>query len=331
MRTYCFALLIAVCGSLFSSGCGPAASGSKPTVAFVTNNPYEFWTIAERGTEKAAKEFDVTVEFQRPARGTPEEQRAIIEDLMAKRVKGIAISPNDAANQAAFLDTVAATVPLVTQDSDLPPGSKRTCYVGTDNYTAGLAAGKLVHECMPDGGNVIIFVGKLDVQNAVERKQGVLDSLAGVKGAKGPELGKYTLVDTLTDNASQATCKANAEDALVKYGGDPEKLCLVGLWAYNPPALLAAVKGANLIGKVKMVGFDENEETLQGVADGAIYGTIVQQPYEFGYQAIRILAGLARGDHSVVPEGGILYIPHREITHDNLQPFWDELKKLKNG
>ena len=133
----------------------------------------------------------------------------------------------------------------------------------------------------------------------------------------------------MTDDAQQDKCKANVEDTLVKYGAEPDKLCLVGLWAYNPPAILAAVKGAGLAGKVHIVAFDENEETLQGVKDGEIYGTIVQNPFEFGYQAVRILAGLARGDRSVLPEGGILHIPHREITHDNVEPFWAELKRLK--
>ena len=81
-----FALTLTILGT--SAGCGaksePRAKDGKPVVAFVTNNPYEFWTIARRGTEKAAKEFDVTVDFQTPPRGTAAEQRSIIEDLLAK-------------------------------------------------------------------------------------------------------------------------------------------------------------------------------------------------------------------------------------------------------
>jgi ribose transport system substrate-binding protein len=308
---------------------GGSTKGGPVTVAFISNNPYEFWTIARRGTEKAAREFDVKVEFHMPPRGTAAEQRQIIEDLLAKGVQGIAISPNDAANQASFLNQVADQVPLITQDSDLPPGSKRLAYIGTNNYEAGRAAGQLVKEVMPEGGRVIIFVGKLDVQNAVERRQGVLDELAGTKGATGPQLGKYELLDTMTDDAKQEKCQANAEDALVKHGYDPTHLCLVGLWAYNPPAMLAAVKGANLQGKVRLVGFDENEETLQGIKDGHIYGTIVQQPFQFGYEAVRMLAAIARGDRSVLPLDGILYVPHRVIKRDNVEAFHEELRKLK--
>ena len=306
-----------------------AGGADRPTVAFISNNPFEFWTIARKGTEKAAKEFDVDVEFRMPAQGSADEQRQIIEDLLSKGVKGIAISPNDSENQAPFLDEVAEQVPLIAQDNDLPPGSKRLCYIGTDNYLAGKAAGKLVKEALPEGGRVMIYVGKLDAQNAIERRQGVLDELAGKEDAEGPELGQYQLLDTMTDNTSQEACKANVEDTLVKHGKEPEKLCLVGLWEYNPPAMLAAVKEAELQGKVKIVGFDENEETLKGIQDGDIIGSIVQNPFEFGYQAVKILAAVARGDKSVLPEGGIMYVDYRVINKENVKDFWEQLRELK--
>lgn len=327
VATGCLGLLLLLLGGC--SGQSGAPEGGKPRVAFVSNNPFEFWTIARRGTEKAAVDFDCEVTFRMPARGTAAEQRQIIEDLLAKGIQGIAISPNDSVNQAGFLNGVGRQVPLVTQDSDLPPGSSRLCFIGTNNYEAGRAAGALVKEAMPDGGKVVIYVGKLDVQNAKERRQGVLDELAGTPGAKGPELGKYLLLDTMTDDARQDKCKANVEDTLVKQHNDADRLCLVGLWAYNPPAMLAAVKDARLEGRVRLVGFDENEETLQGIKDGHIYGTIVQQPYQFGYESVRILAAVVRGDKSVLPGDGVIYVPHDVIRRDNVEAFHDRLRQLK--
>lgn len=313
-----------------------AAPKEAVTVAFISNNPFDFWTIAERGTDKAKAELGVNVEFRRPARGTAAEQKQIIEDLLVKGVKGIAISPNDAANQVAFLDEVAGKTNLITVDSDVPPGHKRLCYIGTDNFEAGRAAGELAKKAAPDGGGVVIFVGKLDVQNAVERRAGVIAALAGAKTfdeadklGKQPypiKLGNWTLLDTRTDDAKQEKCKANAEDILVKH---PDVKCLVGLWAYNPPAILAALKDKQKEGKIAIVGFDEDEPTLQGIKDGHIIGAIVQNPFEFGAQAVRVLAALAKGDKSVLPKDGILYVPHRTITKDNVQAFHDELKKLK--
>lgn len=309
---------------------GTARSAGQTTVAFVSNNPYEFWAIAKKGTEKAAADLDVKVEFRMPPQGTGTEQRQIVEDLLVQGIQGIAVSPVDPTNQAEFFDEVAEQVPLITQDSDLPPGSKRVCFVGTDNYQAGKAAGRLVKEALPEGGRVAIYVGSMDAQNAIDRRQGVLDELAGEKDAAGPELGKYTLIDTFTDNASQEECKRKAEDTLVSHAkDDPESLCLVGLWAYNPPAMLAAVQDQGLAGKVKLVGFDENEETLQGIQDGHIIGTIAQQPFEIGYQAIKILASLARGEKSVVPESGVLSIDYKVIKSDNVEAFREELQRLK--
>src|SRR5690349_5342856 len=172
-----------VVSSLCLIGCSGSKStsggGDKIKVAFVSNNAFEFWTYARRGTEKAAKELGVECEFKMPSQGTAEEQRQIVDDLMAKGIKGLAISPKDAANQQVYLDEIAARIPLVTQDSDLPPGSKRRCYIGTNNYEAGKSAGKIVKEVMPNGGKVLIFVGSLDVKNAQERRQGVIDELAG--------------------------------------------------------------------------------------------------------------------------------------------------------
>jgi len=331
-RTLLFAI---VSSSLVAAGCSKSGDGvsgggdKKLRVAFVSNNAFEFWTYARRGTEAAAQELGVECEFKMPAQGTAEEQRQIVDDLMAKGIQGLAISPKDAVNQAVYLDEIASRIPLVTQDSDLPAGSKRLCYIGTNNYEAGKSAGRLVKEAMPDGGKVLIFVGSLDVKNAQERRQGVLDELAGSENAQGPQLGKFELLGTKTDEAKQDVCKANAEDELAKYQGDPTKLCLVGLWAYNPPACLNAVQGKGLVGQVKIVGFDEDETTLQGIQDGGITGTIVQQPYLFGYKAVQLLTALARGDRSTLPADGVLYVPHETIRRENVSAFLAKLQELR--
>jgi ribose transport system substrate-binding protein len=313
-------------------------SAGRNRVAFITNNSYDFWKIAQRGTEKAATEFNVDVEFKMPSGGgTAEEQRRFIEDLLSKGIKGIAISPNDAANQTEFFKEVSAKVPLITQDSDLPDTSARRCYIGTDNYTAGRAVGELVKKAVPGGGQIMIYVGKLDVQNAVERRQGVLDELAGKEKGKGElaekgrRYGDFTLLDTMTDDGKREKCQANAEDTLIKY---PDVRCLIGLWEYNPPAMLRAVMAQKKEGKVAIVGFDENDETLEGIKQGDVAGTVVQNPFQFGYEAVKILASLARGDQSVLDRKDIdaeqrIYVPHRVITKDNVEAFHADLNKLK--
>ena len=81
----------------------------------------------------------------------------------------------------------------------------------------------------------------------------------------------------------------------------PDIDLLVGLWAYNTPQIYNAVKAAGKEGPVKIVGFDEDQQTLKGISEGAIEATVVQQPYEFGYQSMNKLAAYIEGDKSMVP------------------------------
>lgn len=307
---------LAACNQGGAPADGPAAApAGAPTVAFVTNNAGEFWTIAEEGTKKAAADLGVKVVFKLPATGTAQEQQQILEDLLVTGVQGVAISPVDPQNWTAVLNDFAAKVPIVTQDSDAPE-SNRACYIGTDNYEAGKAAGELVKQALPDGGKIMLFVGTLDAQNAQDRKRGVEDAVAGTN---------ITILDTRTDDVDRARAVANVEDALVR---NPDLAACVGLWSYNGPAILQAVTGANKLGQVKIVAFDEEPPTLQGIIDGHIEGTIVQQPYEFGYQSVRLLTELIEGNGSRIPESKQIFVPVKTITKSNVDAFWAELKRM---
>ena len=102
---------------------------------------------------------------------------------------------------------------------------------------------------------------------------------------------------------------------------------MVGLYSYNGPAILNAVKSAGKTGKVKIVCFDEDADTLAGVADGFIFGTVVQQPYEFGKQAITKMAAYLGGDKSALA-GGKQIVPTKSIMKDNVAEFQASMKKI---
>lgn len=292
-----------------------ADTEETPSVAFVSNTVSDFWTIAKAGVHDGERDFGVRCEFRMPAQGTATEQKQIIEDLMVKGVTGISISPINPANQTGLLDRVAESVNLLCMDSDAPD-SKRLCYVGTDNYKAGLIAGEEIMKALPDGGKVVLFVGTLDALNAKERRQGILDAIKG---------SNVEVIDTLLDNADHAKAKANVEDTLVKH---PDIAGLMGLWSYNGPAIAGAVISAGKQGKVQIVVFDEEAGTLQAVKDGVIFSTIVQRPYEFGYQSMKILAALARGEDPEIPASKTIDTGVEVINKDNVDEFWANLKKL---
>jgi ribose transport system substrate-binding protein len=314
-------VVLVVISLLVGVACSPNGSTDDSVkqlkLAFVTNNSADFWTIARRGVEKADEELpDVTAEFRITSDGTAAEQKRIIDDLMTKGVDGVAISPIDPDNQNALINEAAKRAVVFTQDSDAP-NSDRACYVGTDNVTAGRQAGQLLREALPDGGKVMLFVGKLDVRNAQERVQGIKDAIAG---------SNVEIIDVRTDDTDQVRAKSNAADTLVKY---PDLKALVGLWSYNGPAILNAVREANKTGKVKIVTFDEADETLEGIRAGAIYATVVQQPYEFGYQAIKLMAQAAKGDRSVIPASKQIIIPTLIVNNSNVEEFTQRINELR--
>jgi ribose transport system substrate-binding protein len=306
-----------------------------PRLAFVTNGVASFWTIAAKGARDGGAAAGAQVTVHMPAEGITDQKR-ILEDLVTRGVDGVAVSPIDPANQTETLNMVAERAHLVTHDSDAPD-SNRVCYIGMDNYIAGRMCGELVKEALPEGGKVFIFIGRLEQHNAKRRRQGVIDELLDRShdpdryDPPGATLAgeKYQIVGTLTDQFDVSLGKANAEDALTRH---PDLGCMVGLFVYNPPVILSALQQAGKLGQVKVVGFDEADETLAGIQQGTVYGTVAQDPYNYGYRSMEILAALARGDESGIPESRFIEIPARQVRQDNVGAFWADLKsKLGEG
>ena len=314
-----FVFLIASCkpASSNANGGDGTATGKEIKLAFVTNNASDYWTIARKGVEKADAELtDVTVEFKLPGEGTAAEQKRIIDDLVSTGISGIAVSPVDPDNQTQLINDTAKKALIITQDSDAPK-SERAMYIGTDNVAAGRQAGELVKEALPNGGKIMVFVGKSDARNAAERYQGLKEALTGTK---------VEIIDVRTDDTDRARAKTNAADTLVKY---PDVAALVGLWSYNGPAILNAVKDANKIGQVKIICFDEEDETLAGVKEGSIFATVVQQPYEFGYQSVKLMAQILKGDRSAIPANKQINVPTLVIKKDSVEEFIKKINGLR--
>jgi ribose transport system substrate-binding protein len=309
-------LAIACACVLLAAACS-RPGGSEKKLAFVTNNAADFWTIARKGCEKADAELkDIAVEFKMNAEGTAAEQKRIVDDLMAKGVDGIAMSPVDPENQTQLINDLARQVVVFTQDSDAPK-SDRMCYIGTDNVAAGRQAGALIKEALPQGGKIMVFVGKIDQLNAQERLAGIKEALQG---------SNVEIIDVRTDDTDRVRAKANVSETLVRY---PDVAALVGLWSYNGPAIVNAVRDAGKTGQVKIVCFDEEDETLAGVKDGAIYATVVQQPFEFGYQVMHMMAKVLTGDKSGIPPSKQVFIPTLVVKQDNVDEFTTRINQLR--
>jgi ribose transport system substrate-binding protein len=298
-----------------------AAKQAPLKLAFITNNTAGFWQIAHAGIKKAESELGLRVTFEMPPNGAVEEQIQYLENKIARGYDAVAISPIDAENMVPVLDKVAERLPLFTHDSDAPD-SDRLAYVGTNNYEAGRLLGTRLLKVLPDGGKIVMFVGNLDAQNANDRRRGILDVIT----ESGIPIVEST--ECKLDGTDRARAKQNVEDVIASSAGVD---VLIGLYAYNGPAIASVLKNSNNVGKIKALCFDEDAETLRAVGEGVIEATVVQQPFEFGYQVVHLMVDYLKNGESVLPDGGVLDIPVLEIDADKVDDFQARLEELTKG
>jgi ribose transport system substrate-binding protein len=298
-------------------GATPSATAQqKKTLVFVVNGASDFWKIAEAGVKKAQGELPkYTLQFKYPEQAAAAVQQRVMEDLVAAGVAGIMVSSVDPKNQTDGLNKIAAQTLLFTTDSDAPQ-SKRVAYIGSSNVDLGKSAGKLMLQALPKGGKCIGFVGLPGADNARERIEGVK---ATIKGSK------VELIDVRGDEIDQGRAKRNVEDALA---ANPEIACLVGFYSYNTPRIYEVLKESGKLGKVKVIGFDEDPITLGGVKEGAIVGTVVQQPFEWGYRGMKLMAAYLEGNKSGIPKDGIIIVPGKVIDKSNVDAFTASMKQM---
>jgi ribose transport system substrate-binding protein len=308
-------LLLGAAGvaALMALGDAAALAQDKPVFALVpknTNNP--FFDQARDGCKAAEAEYgDFECLYIGPGEhGGGEEQLQVVNDLIARRVDGIAVSPSNAPAIGSVLPQARdAGIPVLTWDSDLLAEHQdlRVAYVGTKNYDIGVNLAERVMELKPDGGTICIQSGGAAAANHNERMQGIRDTLAGVEGTEPPgerlddtngwtEIAGcplYTDDDFMRANQQLEDILAREPDldAFVPTGGFPQ---------FIPDAYRAAVtphKGRIDSGELALVVADTLPVQMDLMNEGLSLGQVGQRPFEMGYQSMVFL-------RQMVIEGG---------------------------
>mgnify|MGYP001057634327 CR=1 FL=1 len=314
LATAAAALLVTAAFATFG-----AQAQDKKQLAFVVNGASDFWKLAEAGVKKAQGELpNYELSFKYPEQAAAAVQQRLMEDLVAAGVSAIMVSAVDPKSSTDALNNIGKQVPLFTTDSDAPD-TNRIAYIGSSNTDAGKQAGEIALKALPDGGKCIGFVGLPGADNARERIEGMKATIAG---------SKVELIDVRGDDIDQTRAKRNVEDALA---ANPDIQCMVGFYSYNPPRIYEVLREAGKLGKVTVIAFDEDPITLGGVREGSIAGTVVQQPYEWGYQGMKLMAKYLEGDKSVVPDNKLIIVPTKIIDKANVDAFEAELKSRIGG
>jgi len=303
--------------------CSVAAAGAlaqdKKSLVFVVNGASDFWKLAEAGVKKAQTELpNYDLQFKYPEQAAAAVQQRLMDDLVAAGASAIMVSAVDPKTSTDALNRIGNQVPLFTTDSDAPDTS-RIAYIGSSNTDAGRQAGQIALKALPNGGKCIGFVGLPGADNARERIEGMKQVIAG---------SNIELIDVRGDDIDMTRAKRNVEDALA---ANPDIDCMVGFYSYNPPKIYEALQASGKLGEITVIAFDEDPITLGAVREGSFAGTVVQDPYQWGYQGMKLMAAYLEGDKSIVPADGLMIVPTKVIDQNNVDSFEAGLKKRLNG
>ena len=278
--------------------------------AFVTNNSSEFWNIATKGVQKAERELRIKVEVFHPLRGQVSEQVRYLENILLLNFDGIPVSPVNA-DELTPRSTgwPSACLSFATTRTRLVPSGGRTSVRTMSKRVAPQRKPRSVRWVPLAPVKWGLFVGSRDMQNAVQRTQGLLEVLSG----SGLEV-----LPTFLDNADRAKAKSNVEDALSRY---PDLVLLIGLWSYNGAILAEAVRLSSRDPKPIVIAFDQETETLRAIDSGLIHATIAQKPFEFGYQSMKLLKDAKDG--KVVP--AVVDTGFTTVQKGNLVEYLDQM------
>jgi ribose transport system substrate-binding protein len=267
-------------------------AGARMTIAVIPKgSTHEFWKAVHAGALGAAREERVDILWQGPLKEDDrEEQIKVVDTIRARGVSGIVLAPlDDKALRVPVADAVRAGIPVAIFDSDLASDDYVT-FAATDNYKGGRLAGEHMARLLDDKGAVIMLRLHEGSASTTKREQGFLDAIAGHRDIKVVSSNQYA--GATTEGAYRASENLLAATRAAEGAVD-------GIFTVNESStfgMLRALENAKLAGRVKFVGFDTSEKSVQALAAGEIDALVVQNPAAMGYQAVKMLVHHLRGE-----------------------------------
>ena len=307
MRTTWFAaLLLAVAFT--------AAAQDKPRITVVYHDTgIEFGQVIKGGVLAAGKEFGADVEFVGPIGIKVDEQVAIIENSIIKKVDGLAISNVNGEALNPMIDkAIAAGIPTVTFNSDAD-GSKRMGFFGQDLVKSGEVQAENLSQYMGGKGKILIITGEAAASWSQDREKGVRNGMAGRAG--------ITVINTISTGWEEQAQYAAIENAII---ANPDLAGIASLDAATTPATGRALTRLGKAGTIKHVGHDLVPETLDNIKAGATNAALSQDPYNQGFLPVKALCEYLKSKKPIASvDTGILLVNEKNID--------EYLKKLADG
>jgi ribose transport system substrate-binding protein len=328
-----FALLAALVLTACLSGCAPSSSSQAKRFIFITNGDDPFWDACNAGLVEGAKVHELEKAGYRVVmeknNGTAQGQIDKLRQYASQSdIAGVAISVIQADNPAIIEEMrnlKKRGVQIITVDGDVNREKFRDArpyYIGTDNIVGGRALGTAAKQLLASrdvkSGGYVQFAGFTDNDNARSRMNGFQEAVGA----------EYAEIDRMPDGMDRSKARDNVRNAIANHGD--KLVALVGIWAYNAPAIAEVVTERNVREKLTVVTFDAQAIALEHMAAGRIDAMVVQNPFDMGQQTVRLLKAMATGDKATVaemfpkegqPDGDIYTTGLRVVAPDDKSPL----------
>ena len=307
-------LLVLLLLSITGIGCKQSVDSSSVEKAsvgkltkrfiFITNGDDPYFDVLNAGLQAGAEKYDLASSnievVMEKNNATAQGQINRLRQLVTQAdIAAVAISVIQAENVAIVEEMKRLAekgVPVITVDGDINGklfSDARPFYIGTDNSIAGrllgTAARKVLESRGVNEGGFIQFTGFTDNDNARARMNGCRDAL-----------GKnYNELDRMADSFDHSRARDNVRTALVNH---PDVHALVGIWAYNAPAIAEVVAERGVRDQISIFTFDAAAQAIEHMKDGHIDCMIVQNPFEMGVQTVRLLLAMVEKKDAVIAE-----------------------------
>jgi ribose transport system substrate-binding protein len=297
------------------------AADSYTIAVIPKGSTHEHWKTVHAGAVKAQRELkargvNVEVMWQAPLREDDRDyQMRVVENLVARKVSGIAIAPLDSKALVAPVQTAArAKIPVIVFDSALK-SDKPISYIATDNYKGGVLGAEHLAGLLGGKGNVILLRYAIGSAATEERESGFLDTV------KSKYPGLKLISSDQYGGATRETAYQVSQNLLNRHGKNVQ-----GIFCVNETLTVGmnmALRNINRAGgAVKLVGFDVGTAAVEAMRKGDVQGLVVQNPLRMGYDCVMTMVDHLQGKKvpAKIDTGVVL------VTRENMET--PEMQKL---
>lgn len=274
-----------------------------------------FIELVDSAKECAAKYENLEILILAPSDETKvEEQIRILEDLIQKGVDIISISAgNWEAVRPTLIKAREKGIEIIIQDRLTPlEDVDAISLIGIDEVLGGEVAGKWALKVLDKKGNVVMLEGVAGDYWTVREGKGfdnIVEQYPDIKVvARQPANWERARGMEVMENILQA----NKDIDLVFGMNDNMAL-----------GALQAIENAGLLGKIKVIGYNAQQDALEAISEGRLDASVAKQPGNIGRMIIEdIVVKIIEGKRNEIKP--VIYVSPALVTKENLR---DYLKK----